>query len=160
MSTKAAFVKRDGVLVPCDEDGREIMAALAEGRQVMVRVHAARNIFHHRKLFLLLRRVIDGGAWDGDEESLLNWLKIATGLVDTVVGPKGRAYYIPRSIAFESLPQDRFSRWFDRATFVISTRLLGSDDWRKLRDEIGEIIDGEMGRRAREHDERFGGRAA
>lgn len=160
MTTKAAFIKRriagTDCLVPMDEDGREIMAALSEDRQVMVKVHAARNVRHHRMLFALLRRCTDAGPWDGDEESLLTWLKIGTGLVDTVIGPNGKPYYLPRSIAFESMSQDRFARWFDRAVYLISTRILGCDDWQKLRDEIAEIVDGDLGRRAREHDERFG----
>lgn len=153
--TKAAFIKQNGALIPCDDDGLEIMAALAEDKQVMVHVHSARKIGHHRKLFLLLRRCIDAGAWEGDEESLLTWLKIGTGLVDTVLGPNGKPYYLPRSIAFESMAQDRFNRWYDRAVFLICHRLLGTDNWEAVRDEIAEIVDGDLGRRKREHDERF-----
>lgn len=153
--TKATFIKQGIVLAPCDEDGREIMAAIKDGRQVIVHVHTARNPRHHRQLFLLLRKCIDAGAWEGDEESLLTWLKIGTGLVDTALGPNGKPYYIPRSIAFESMAQDRFARWYDRAVFLISTRLLENDNWEALRDEIAEIVDGDLGKRAREHAERF-----
>lgn len=131
--SKAAFFERDGALFPMDDDGREMLAAVKDKR-VVVHVHAPRNVLHHRLLFALLRDICQAGAWDGDEESLLAWLKIATGLVDMIVGPDGRPYYVPRSIAFESMDQASFSRWFERACFVITARLLKSDRWEDLRD--------------------------
>lgn len=139
--SKAAFIERDGALWPMDDDGREMLTA-AKGKRVMVHVHAARNILHHRLLFACLRDICQAGAWDGDEESLLAWLKIATGLVDMIVGPDGKPYYVPRSVAFESMAQDAFSRWFERACFVISSRLLKSDKWEELRDRFTAAVDG------------------
>jgi len=154
--TKAAFIKQNGALAPCDDDGRELLAALKDDKEVMVEFHAPRNIRHHRKLMLLLQRIVDGGAWDGDTDSLLKWLKFATGLVDVVVSPKGRAFSYPQSIKFESMPQDKFARWYDRAIYVISTELLGGEECQALRAEIDRIIDGDIADRLREHDERFG----
>lgn len=160
MTTKAAFEKQNGALVPLDDDGREIMRAIADGKQVMVHVHAARNVRHHRMLFVLYKKLAEGGAWDGDVDSFLNWAKIGTGHVEPVIGPNGRTYFVPKSISFELMAQDAFARWWDRLVYLVFTRLLGGDDgsgsWMMLRDEIAALIDGDMGRRAREHDERFG----
>jgi len=146
--SKAAFMERDGGLFPMDNDGREMVAAV-KGKRVMASFHAPRNIRHHRLLFALLRRVSESGAWQGDEDTLLDWLKIGTHLVRTVVGPDGKVYYVPQSIAFESMSQDRFRAWFDRAIWLICTRLLGREDWEWLRDEISEAVDGGLTERAR-----------
>jgi hypothetical protein len=147
--TKAAFIKRNGALLPMDEDGRELIAALPDDKQVIVSVKAARNPRHHRLLFHLLNRAIEGGAWGGDISSLLDYIKIGTHHVRTIVGPDGKPYYLPLSIDYESMPQDKFSRWFDRALWLICERLLGGHDWQELRSEIVETVDGGLADRAR-----------
>jgi hypothetical protein len=121
-----------------------MVEAIKPSKPVMVDVRAVRNIRHHCMLFSLLREVIDGGAWDGSEEALRDAVKIACGCVDTIIGLDGRAYFKPRSMAFESMSQDEFAKFFDRAVFYVSTRLLGDDDWQALRDRIGEIVDGSL----------------
>lgn len=159
MTTRAAFTRAfvpslGAVLMPVDADGLELIEAIKGDRPVMVKVHAPRNVRHHRMLFALIREVIDGGAWEGSEDTLRDALKIACGCVDTIIGLDGRAYYKPRSMAFESMSQDEFTRFFDRAVFYVSTRLLGDADWESLRDRIGEIVDGDLGRRAADADRR------
>lgn len=144
--SKALFRKmvlpQGPVLIPCDEDGRELLDSLKSMKDVMADIHSPRNPKHHRMLFLLMRKATDAGAWEGDEESLLDWLKYATGHVRTVVDHNGHVHYAPKSIAFESMDQASFLRFFDRAVFVICHRLLGSDDWQGVRDEIIEVVDG------------------
>lgn len=137
---KAAFIEREGGLFPLDADGREMVAAV-KGKRVLVTAHAPRNLQHHRLLFALLRRICESGAWEGDEETLLEWLKIGTHHVRTVVGPNGKPYYVPESISFESMPQDKFRRFFDRAVYLICSRLLDREDWEWLRKEITESVE-------------------
>ena len=146
--SKAAFIERDGGLFPLDDDGREMVAAV-KGKRVMVTAHAPRNLQHHRLLFALLRRICESGAWQGDEEGLLEWLKIGTHHVRTVVGPDGKVYYVPESINFESMSQDKFRRFFDRAVYLICSRLLDREDWKWLRDEVSDAVDGGLTERAR-----------
>jgi hypothetical protein len=147
--TKAAFIKRDGALWPMDDDGRELMAAMANDKRVLVNVHAPRNLIHHRLLFYLLKRVCESGAWQGDEDTLLEWLKIGCRHTRTVVGPDGKPYYVPESISFESMPQDKFRRFFDRAVYLICSKLLGREDWKWLRDEIHKAVEGDLPERMR-----------
>lgn len=130
-----------------DADGREIVAA-AKGKRVMLNVHVARNIRHHRLLFYLISKLMDSGAWDGTKDGLLDYIKIATHHVSTLVGPDGRTYFVPQSIAFESLDQAAFRRFFDRAVYVVCERLLPGYDWEALRDEITDAIDGNLAWRA------------
>ncbi|PSM18255.1 DUF1367 family protein [Nitratireductor sp. StC3] len=143
---KAVFQKvMTGVgpaLVPTDDDGRDILAAWKSDRQCLLDIHTPRNPRHHRMIFLLMKRCIDGGAWEAGTDSLLDWIKFATGHVRTAVDHNGRAHYAPASIAFASMDQSSFVQFFDRAVHAVCSRLLGDDDWEKVRDEIIEIVDG------------------
>lgn len=157
--TRAAFARAyvahlGHVLVPMDADGREMVEAIKPGRAVMAEVRTSRNVRHHRLFFVLLREVIDGGAWDGNEDTLRDAIKIACGCVDTITGLDGHVYYKPRSMSFESMPQAEFRNFFDRAVFYVSTRLLGSDDWQGLRDRIVQIVDGDLPHRVAQADRR------
>ncbi|MES0207881.1 DUF1367 family protein [Mesorhizobium sp. M0028] len=147
MTSKAAF-RHDVIagmhcLVPCDADGLEMLLAMKRGKEVLTEIHTPRNVRHHRMLFLLMRHVIDGGAWEGDEETLLDWIKYAVGHVKTSIDHLGKVHYVPKSIAFVSMDQAAFLRFFERAVFAICHRLLDdAEGWEKLRDEIIEIVDG------------------
>ena len=140
--TKASFIKRNGGLFPTGRDGEELLREWADGKECMVKVHVPRNIRHHRLLFALLNTIVDSGAWDGTTETLLDWCKIGTGHVRTIVGPDGKTYFVPKSIKFESMAQDKFSRWFDRVIWLICDRLLDGQNWEGLRDEIYTAVDG------------------
>lgn len=147
---KAAFIARDGGFFPLDADGREMVAASRQNKPVMIHSHPARNPGHHRLLFALIRTMIEGGVWEGDEESLLDYIKYGVGHVRTSLGPNGAVHTVPKSINYESMDQAAFRRFFDRACWLICHRLLRSDDWEALRDELVEMIDGpqEVGRAA------------
>lgn len=144
--TKAVFRKlalpQGDVLIPADDDGRELVASLKSMKDVMVDVHSPRNGRHHRLYFYLSKKLIDGGAWDGDQDALLEWMKYATGHIRTSIDHRGNVHTVPRSIAFESMDQAQFTRWFNRVLFVICERLLPGKDWQELRDEVVEAVDG------------------
>lgn len=153
--TNAAFIvavdHRGGrVLVPVDDDGRELLGALKVEKPVLVHVHAARNPGHHRMLFAVFKVLTDAGVWDADMDALLEWMKFATGLVRNAIDHKGNVHTVPRSIAFESMPQDQFRRWFDRVIYVICQRLLKTADWMAVRDSIVEIVEGDLKQRYNE----------
>lgn len=143
-------------LVPTTQEGLDQIAALKADKEVMCNLHAPRNMRHHKLFFVLLRKVIDGGAWEDDEDSLRDAVKYATGYVRRSVDFDGKVHLAPRSMAVEKMPQDAFNRFFDRACFYISTRLLGSDKWEALRDEIVEAVDGDHCRQAKELAARYG----
>lgn len=149
--TKAAFiVAQTGaglMLAPVDDDGQGIVRALNPDKPVIVHVHAARNPGHHRMLFAVFKLLQDAGAWDADMDALLEWMKYATHLVRTSVDHKGKAHIVPKSIAFESMPQDQFKRWFDRVIYMVCQRLLEVEDWQALRDSVVEIVEGDLQQR-------------
>lgn len=128
--TTAVFQKRRGALVPVDDEGRQIMSGIANGRDVLVEVKNARNPRQHRLLFAMLNFCLqhsiipDTGEvrFDNIKQVLLA-LKVATGEVDTYIdADNGRAFFIPRSISFASMDQSAFNDFFDRAIYVIAER--------------------------------------
>jgi len=128
MTSRAAFqhatIAGTHCLLPLDDEGLELLKSMKVGREVIAEIHSPRNPRHHRLLFVLRRRIIDGGAWEGDAEGLLDWIKYATGHVRTSVDHNGNVHYTPKSIAFASMGQDKFNRFFDRAVYAICHRLL------------------------------------
>jgi hypothetical protein len=107
----------------------------------MVDFHLARNpkfdnLFHH-----LLNMVIEAGAWDGDHDELVDYVKIGVGHMKPAVRVNGEVVMVPKSISPEKMDGPTFRRFFDRAVFLVSTRLLGNPKWEKLRDEILAAVD-------------------
>lgn len=135
--TKAVFRASNKVLIPASQEADEIMAALKDGREVIVDVRASRNPAHTRKFFAMLRKVIEAGAWDGDVDSLLDWVKFRVGHVNIFV-VNGRRFISPKSIAFESMPQDAFQRFYERGVYRICSELAGPE----LAAEIANMADG------------------
>jgi hypothetical protein len=146
---KAAFSRQiiNGTpcLVPMDDDGREMLTAMKPGKAVLAEIATPRNPRHHRLLFALFKKLYDAGVWEGDMNTLLDWIKFATGHVRTAVDHNGNTHYSPKSIAYESMDQTSFNRWFDRVIYIVTTRLVGDDDWEALRDEIIGMVDNGWG---------------
>lgn len=114
-------------LVPACRDAEEWLGKTKLHQGVLIDPRRPRNIQHHRKLFALLNLAVDN--WPGDEpitvEGLLGAIKLSVGHYETVVTAKGE-YRIPKSINFESMDQEQFTPFYDRAIEIIS-RVLGVD---------------------------------
>jgi len=127
-------VDQRGYLVPSSEEALEAFRALKQGRDVMVAIKVARNPRHHKLLFALLNFVRLHAVNRDTHESLfdtatidmiLTALKIATGHVEIYTDTAtGGTVAVPKSIAFESLDQVAFSRFFNAAIETITTRWL------------------------------------
>lgn len=114
------FLRRGNSLVPADSHAEELFEGIKEGKQVLVRVTKARNVDQHRKLFAMLRVVIDNSDKYESVDVLLALIKLAVGLYDVVQSYDGSFVKIPKSISFASMNQDAFERFFPRATYIMS----------------------------------------
>jgi hypothetical protein len=142
---KAVYQRKGETLVPVDEQGFELLHKIRDGREVMVEVKRARNPRHHRLFFAILKFMVEHTDFDGIEKAK-SALKVATGEVDTYVETTTNiAYFILRSINWESKDQDEFAEFFDRAVDVITTRWMppgtAAED---VRNEIVAMCDGPM----------------
>lgn len=122
MEAKGIFTAGSQALIAHDARARDIMLRLQPGDRVLVKVHKARNPEHHRLAFAVLSRISEASGVPA--EAILYYLKEQTGKVDIVRLPNGRHVPCPKSIRFESMPQDEFQAFWNEAWLIISERLL------------------------------------
>lgn len=127
-------------LVPASRDAREALAKIAPGKQVLVKVHSARNPAHHRLLWALLTKTVEAGAPFPTPDALLVALKLALGYADVVRLPTGATVPVPRSISFVSMSQEDFRGFFDAAVDLICQRVLPGCDRAALVTEVQAMI--------------------
>lgn len=113
------FQVRGHALWPADAAADEFLAGIPEGREVMVVIRRPRSPSHHRLFFGLLRKVVENSDLWQDEDELLDAVKIAVGHTKPVQLLDGTIERRPRSISFASMGQDAFSRFFNRAAFIL-----------------------------------------
>lgn len=148
MRSQGVFARVGKTLVPVDKRADEIIVALKEGRQVLVNVHAPRNIRHHNKAWALAAIIGENADELQDADDAMDWLKIKARHVKWIVDPStGSTLIVPKSIAFASLDQVHFSRLFDRFLYIVTTEIIPGLEEASLKKRIDEIIDGEMGKR-------------
>lgn len=139
------FRRRGNTLVPADRDAFLSLERMQEGREYLVNLTRPRNVRHLRKLFALLNLVQDNTDRWPTVETLLDDLKISTGLFETRVNAvTGLPYVVAKSISFASMTQDEFEQWFDRAVDLICKQVLQMDR-EYLLAEIADVL---AGRRA------------
>lgn len=137
MEATAIFSVTKNALLPLDDRARELMAKLKLGDKVLVKVHRPRYIEHHRLTMSVLNKIAD--AKGVPVETLLTWLQVAMGRVDFVKLPNGKVVASRQSIAFASMDQTEFQRWWDEAWRLISEHILPGVD-QKVFDEITGIV--------------------
>jgi len=142
------FIKQNGGLFPADADAEEAFGKMRDGARYLVNLHRPRNVDHHRKLFAVLNVVQDNSDRWPTTETLLEDLKMSTGLFETRVNSlTGIPYVVAKSISFSSMSQDEFEQWFNRAVDLICKQVLQMD-----KEYLLEIIDDILaGRRGRQH---------
>lgn len=125
--SRELFVKIGRGLFPSDERAEEILHGLPEGRAVMVEVHKPRNPKQHRLYWALVKILAENCAEfeNQDLEEISRQLKIDCGAVDWMVHKRtGMKFGVPQSLKFESMSQDRFKRFLDRAIYVVCSQYL------------------------------------
>ena len=135
---KLVLRKHLGSLRPADEQSEDWLRKIANGECIMVEARKSRNIQHHRKLFALLKLVVENIDQPITVDMLLGIIKLRTGYCDVIQTAKGDVA-LPKSIAFESMDQTQFSEFYDKAIgFIIQEILPVSRD--ELENEILEMV--------------------
>ena len=122
---KATFRRVGNALHPVGRHAHEVLGKLPDGRDVMVEVWRPRNPQHHRKLFAILRAVVANTEQFVNADALLRAIKMMAGYTEPMMQMDGTFIFVPQSIAFESMSQDEFAEFFDRAMDVIEERWPG-----------------------------------
>jgi len=142
MNEFAYFEHRNGCLIPSDDKAIQLVGKVAKrNKGVLVKLHTPRNPRHHRLFFALMNEVIEAGGWDGSTNTLMAWIKIATGHVEIFVDPNGKAGYAGKSISFGAMSQADFTPFFDAAIREVCKRLLIGASDAALRQRIEQAVD-------------------
>lgn len=144
--TEAIFRRVGMTLVPVDDEARELLLRVKEGRDVGCDVIARRNPRHHRLFFAILKFVklhcslFENATLDDIKDAV----KLATGCATKFVNATtGQTYYVLDSISFAAMDQTRFSEFFQNACDVVAQRWMpagttSEDVYR----ELIEMVDG------------------
>jgi hypothetical protein len=121
------FLRKGNAFLPADFRAEEQLAKVKDGNEIIISWRRPRSPEHHRRFFALLRKVVSNTELWRDEAHLLEDLKDRLGMYDITVNAwtqEGRKCY--HSIAFASMAQDDFNRFYDQCVFHLTT-LLGWD---------------------------------
>lgn len=103
-------------LVPDDRQSEELLGQVKPGRRVMVKTKTARNPKQHRLLWALAAKIADNSERFEDAEHVVQEIKINTGHVSRrQINVPGLGIVFqewPKSISYESMPQEEFQVWW------------------------------------------------
>lgn len=97
-----------------DAEAIEALSREVDYRAKITRA-VGRSIKHHRLLFGLIKVIRDSYPEPLTDKAVLGALKLLTGHVEPLRLQSGQIVLIPSSINFESMDQDEFNVWFQRA---------------------------------------------
>lgn len=150
------IMRRGDGFVPCNDMTLEEIRGYPEGKPLLMKAPVqARNPRQHNLAWKLAAKIAEAGE-HYDARDAMDHILIAARWCRTVINPfTGEVEVKPRSIAWHAVGQEKFGRVFKRMLAVISEKVLPGVDQDDLRREIEDLMDGEQGRRLREHNARF-----
>jgi hypothetical protein len=120
MKQTGTFRRYRWTLTPNGDDARAILDSIPEHGEVLVEIRTARSIRQLRLFWSLMTLLAENVEWLASKDDAADQIKIDVGEVDWFVHhASGVKFGKPRSIAVESMLQDRFNRFMDRILFVI-----------------------------------------
>lgn len=131
-------------LVPDDRKSADLLSQVKIGRPVMVKTKTARNPKQHRLLWALASKIAENVERFQDAEHVVHELKIQTGHVErrqiNVPGIGLVFQEWPKSIAYESMPQEEFAVWFKRVLDYVAKSIWPGLSTHEIRNEIAEML--------------------
>lgn len=142
---KALLLKTDSGLrgsSPADHDAwtkfRRRLETMKPGTWIRMEWASPRNPKHHRKFMALLQLITENSETYNTVEKALVAVKLCTGHFDLMADPTtGEIIRIPKSIAFESMPQEEFDLFYSAAIDSVLQVILPQLD----QDKAGRLLD-------------------
>lgn len=113
----------DGLFQPDSEADLDALQSVHVGGVIAGDFKQPRNPGHHRKAFAMLHKLFANQDTFDDFEKFREWMQIAAGIVDTIIGPDGKVYYKVRSIAWDRMDQSEFEWTYQRFIDVAYEKL-------------------------------------
>lgn len=103
------------VLLPHDEATQKYVGRRSDGQVLVTDIKQARSYPNHKRMFKFLTTSFDLQEFYTDIEVYRNWITVASGHFNIIVYPDGMTELIPKSWAFENMPEDDFRKLFKSA---------------------------------------------
>lgn len=116
----------EACLVPADDDAVAFLGKVKPEQEVMIEPKRPRNTQQHRKLFALAELAAENWPLDITKEQIVELCKLHAGWADPVRSFDGSIHWVTKSIAFASMGQDDFERFYEQSINVLS-KALGVD---------------------------------
>lgn len=118
---------------PDDDDAwqkfKRKVATMKPGAWIRVEWSTPRSGPQHRKMWSLLRLIVDNSETYNSVERALVAVKIAAGFFDPHVDPiTGEVQKVPQSIKYESMEQGDFNHFFEQAVTATCTHIVPQFD--------------------------------
>lgn len=107
---------------------------LEPGEMVEIKTHQERIGWYHRKHMALEQRVFEAQERFETFEQFRTWLKVGSGFVDWLPGPKGGVIPVPKSISYAKLEQGDMERVHEDIVAFLRTEHAGRTLWKHLTD--------------------------
>lgn len=105
---------------------------LEPGEIVEIKTHQERIGWFHRKHMALEQRVFEAQEKFEQFEQFRTWLKVGSGFVDWLPGPKGGVIPVPRSISYARLEQGEMEQVHADIVAFLRTEHAGRTLWKHL----------------------------
>lgn len=147
---KVLLIRTPNGLVGSTEDDHEAWSRfrrqlehMKPGKWLRLEWSSPRNGKHHRKLWALLTLIQQNSETYDTKEKALVAIKLAAGYFDPHVDPEtGEVQKVPHSIAYESMSQEQFSRFYQCALAAVCDYILPQFDEPMALRLLDEIVAG------------------
>jgi hypothetical protein len=103
----------------------EALRELPAGKALAITVRQPRRSYRQNRLYRgLLTVVAENLDQDVTQEALHEWMKQKLGLVTPVKQRNGEIVWVTKSVAFDQMEHDEFTRYFNRAKELIIEHLI------------------------------------
>ena len=137
---KCLMVKKLNRLEPADEEAVAALRTIKHDKVVQIEIRQPRNLQFHRKLFAMLRIVLDNQEHYQSVEELLDMCKIAIGHCHSIVSRDGEIVKIPQSIAFHTMDNTTFQAFYARVCGWVITEAIPGLDLDDLHEEVAQQL--------------------
>lgn len=105
---------------------------LEPGELVEIKTHQERIGWYHRKHMALEQRIFESQERISDFDQFRTWLKVGSGFVDWLPGPKGGVIPVPRSISYSKLEQGEMEQVHDKIVEFLRSEHASAYLWKHL----------------------------
>lgn len=125
---------------PADEDAIEALRKIKRGEVVRVELRRPRSHPQHNLAMAVLKLAFNNQDKYKRFDDLLIEVKLKCGHYREHITTKGKVIYVPKSIAFESMPQDDFNVFFEKMIDVVLDDILPGVDEGDFREEVLAMV--------------------